>query len=105
MANSYDIQKNAAMLVDHLCAADLYRMRIVRQAGYFLELSLNDARLDLDYMGEGVWGIDPVFTSSMVCYLENKRLYARVCALLSEFNVKSHNRYNKTGLRSRSWHE
>lgn len=91
MSNNYDIQHNSRAL------AEVFRNKfpVIRHVGNFLEVSVACVRVDLDYMGEGIWGVDPVFTSNMVCYGLNRDAYARFMLLLSDFNVKSNKRYLK----------
>lgn len=89
--SGYDIQHNSRALV----AVFQNKFPVMRHVGNFLEVSVACERVDLDYMGEGIWGVDPVFTSNMVCYTLKREAYARFMLLLSDFNVKSHKRYVK----------
>lgn len=89
--SGYDIQKNASALVE----AFRKKVLIKRHVGYFIELEVAGNRVDIDYLGKGIWGVDPTFTSSMVCYAAKREKYADFMLILSEFNVKSHKRYLK----------
>lgn len=89
----YDIQKNAHELATLLHS----RYIIMRQQHYFIQVELTiDVRIDLDYMGNGVWGIDPCFTSSQIANCSNKKEYSEFLLMLSEFNIASSKRYKKT---------